>query len=371
MDAGELQSEWDLLASFLPAGWREAAREQGALRRAREVKDPEALLRLVLLHAGAGLSLRQATARAKVQGLASISDVALLKRLRSAESWLRWMTREMLRRSRYCSELLTVDTGRRLRVVDATTVQEPGATGTSWRVHYSLSLPTLVCDFFEVTDNRGEETYKRLPIKSGDIVLGDRGYCHREGAAYVKEHGGDVVVRLNTTSFPLVDAKTGQPFQLLPWLRTLRGRQPKEWSVRFEASSGTYTGRLCAIRKSAAAARRAKERILREVKKKQKKVMPQTLEAAEYVFVLATVATTAFDTRTVLELYRARWQVELAFKRLKSLMQAGHVPKYDETSARAWIQAKLLAVLLIERLQEEACFFSPWGFQIHQQERLA
>ena len=371
MDAAELQGEWDLLASFLPEGWREAAREQGALRRAREVKDPETLLRLVLLHAGTGLSLRQATARAKVQGLASISDVALLKRLRSAESWLRWMTSQMLRRSRYGSEVLTKDMGRRLRVVDATAVQEPGATGTSWRVHYSLSLPTLMCDFFEVTDNRGEETYKRLPIQSGDIVLADRGYCHREGAAYVRDHGGDVVVRLNVTNFPLMDAKTARPFQFLPRLRSLRGRQPKEWDVRFEASSGSYTGRVCAIRKSAAAARRAKERIIKIAKKKRKQVMPETLEAAEYVFVLATVDVTVFDTQTVLELYRARWQVELAFKRLKSLMQAGHVPKYDEASARAWIQAKLLAVLLIERLQEEACFFSPWGFQIPRQERLA
>ena len=111
------------------------------------------------------------------------------------------------------------------------------------------------------------------------------------------------------------------------------------------------------------AARRAKERIIRMAKKKQMQVMPQTLEAAAYVFVLATVAATTFDTETVLELYRARWQVELAFKRLKSLMQAGHVPKYDEASARAWIQAKLLAVLLIERLQEEAYFFPRGAFR--------
>lgn len=362
MNIIELQSEWDLLARFLPTGWKKAAREQGALKRARKIKDPEVLLRLILLHAGAGLSLRQATTRAKIQGLASISDVALLKRLRSAESWLRWITTETLRRSRYGSELLKVGTGQRLRVVDATVVQEPGATGTSWRVHYSLSLPTLVCDFFEVTDNRGAETYKRFPIQSGDIVLGDRGYCHREGAAYVKEHGGEVVVRLNTTNFPLLDAKIGEPFQLLQRLRTIRGRQPKEWDVCFKASSGIYTGRLCAIRKSAVAMQQAKKRILKAAKRKQKQVMPQTLEAAEYIFVFSTLAKTEFDTQTVMEFYRARWQVELAFKRLKSLMQAGHVPKYDKASARAWIQAKLLTVLLIERLQEEACFFSPWGF---------
>ena len=305
------------------------------------------------------------------RGLASISDVALLKRLRSSESWLRWMTREMLRRSRYGSRMLTADTGRALRIVDATAVQEPGATGTSWRVHYSLSLPTLVCDFFEVSDSRGGETYKRLPIRSGDVVLADRGYCHREGVAYVMESGGDIVVRLNATNFPLVSAKTGRPFQFLPKLRTLRGRRPKEWKVGFQASSGSYVGRLCAIRKSAVSAQRAKERILRVATKKRKQVSPQTLEAAEYVFVLTTVGDTIFDTKTVLELYRARWQVELAFKRLKSLMQAGHVPKYDQASARAWIQAKLLAVLLIERLQEQARFFSPWGFSLRRQKRLA
>ncbi len=370
MDAMELQREWDLLASLLPPGWQEAAREQGALKRARNVKDPEVLLRLILLHAGAGLSLRQASARAKITGLAEISDVALFKRLRSAEPWLRWMTRRMLQMRRYCSKVVTSGFGKRLLVVDATTVQEPGATGTSWRVHYSLRLPTLVCDFFEITDARGGETYKRLPIQSGDIVLGDRGYCHREGVAYVKDRGGDVVVRLNSTSFPLLSARN-QPFQLLPMLRTLKGWQSKEWSVRFEASSGSYTARLCAIRKSSVAAQRAKERIIREAKKKQKHPAPATLEAAEYIFVLTTLAKTKFNTTMVLELYRARWQVELAFKRLKSLMQSGHVPKYDPESARAWIQAKLLTVLLIEGLQEKACFFSPWGFQIPLAESLA
>ncbi len=147
MNASEIQKEWSLLAKFLPKGRREAARTEGALKRARGKKHAETLLRLILLHAGAGLSLRQATARAKVAGLASISDVALLKRLRSSEPWLRWITTRLLSDSVYAPSFFTVDTERRLRVVDATTVQGPGATGTSWRVHYSILLPTLVCDF--------------------------------------------------------------------------------------------------------------------------------------------------------------------------------------------------------------------------------
>ena len=370
MDATELQQEWDLLAGLLPAGWREAAREHGALKRARNIKDPDVLLRLILLHAGAGLSLRQASVRAKMTGLAIMSDVALLKRLRSCEPWLRWMTRELLQEGRYCSEFMTSETGHRLRLVDATTIQEPGATGTSWRVHYSLKLPTLVCDFFELTDPGEGESYKRLPVESGDIVLGDRGYCHREGVGYVKDCGGDVVVRLNSTSFPLLTHQDHH-FDLLPMLRTLKGRQSKEWSVRFQTLSGKYRARLCAIRKSSVAAQKAKEAILRAARKKQKRPRPETLEAAEYIFVLTTLAKTDFSTATVLELYRARWQIELAFKRIKSLMQAGHVPKYDPASARAWIQAKLLTVLLIERLHEKARFFSPWGFSIPVAEPMA
>jgi len=112
------------------------------------------------------------------------------------------------------------------------------------------------------------------------------------------------------------------------------------------------------------AAERARKNAIREAKKKKRKILPATLEMTKYVFVLATFPYEVFDTQAVLELYRVRWQVEMSFKRMKSLMQAGHVPKYDVASARAWIQAKILTVLLIENLQKKASFFSPWGFQI-------
>jgi IS4 transposase len=69
----------------------------------------------------------------------------------------------------------------------------------------------------------------------------------------------------------------------------------------------------------------------------------------------------------VLEFYRARWQVELAFKRLKSLLEMGVVPKKKEASARAWMQGKILTVLLIERLLCEARFFSPWGYPLRRE----
>src|SRR5438876_367117 len=84
---------------------------------------------------------------------------------------------------------------RPVRAVDATTVEEPGATGTDWRVHYVIGLPEMRCDFYAVTDIKGAETYKRIPIHRGDIILGDRGYCPREGVAYMLQRNGDLIVR--------------------------------------------------------------------------------------------------------------------------------------------------------------------------------
>lgn len=363
MEAGVLEAEWDLLAELLPEGWRAAAREYGALRRARHIKDAETLLRLILLHA-AGLSLRQATTRARAVGLVTVSDVALLKRLRAAEPWLRHLTQQLLRARPTGPALAARVRGRRVRVVDATDIAEPGATGSSWRVHYSLTLPSLACDFFQVTDVTGGETYRRFPVRRGDLILGDRGYSQRPGVAHVVDHGGDVLVRLVSTNFPLNHDRTGKPFALLAALRTVRGRRPKEWAVTFTVGARRYPARLCAIRKSAAAAEKARQRARRVARKKQQQLQPATLEAMDYVFVLTTAPPALLDTVQILELYRVRWQVELAFKRLKSLMHAGHVPKYQGASARAWIQAKLLCVLLIEQLQHAARFFSPWGFPL-------
>ena len=59
-----------------------------------------------------------------------------------------------------------------------------------------------------------------------------------------------------------------------------------------------------------------------------------------------------------------RWQIELAFKRLKSLLQLGHLPKRDIESARAGMQIKLLLALLTEHFAWEARFFSPWGYRL-------
>lgn len=360
-DVNLLDEEWEFLTEFLPPDWREQARSTGALRRARGIANADCLLQLILMHTATGLSLRQTVVRAREQSIADISDVALLKRLRSSETWLRSMTSHLTEVNQ--SDLVkSLSRQRRIRVVDATTVQEQGGAGTDWRVHYTLCLPDLSCDFFELTDEKGGETYRRIPVEPGDLLLGDRGYSNAPGVRTVVDAQGDVLVRWNSFSFPL-QTMDGKPFDALKEMNQLPKRGCREWRVSFIQEGKRFTGRLCAIRKNAVATTRAQEKMQRQARKKQKQVGEEALKLAGFIMVFTTVSEKVLSTKDVLELYRVRWQIELRFKHLKSLLGLGCLPKYDKQSCRAWIQAKLLCGLLIERLMREAKFFFPWGYR--------
>jgi hypothetical protein len=370
MPTDALPDEWEILRDWLPEDLHQRAVDQHFFRRARGLTDAECWLRLILMHVAGGLSLEQTAMRARELGLAQISAVALFKRLRGAGEWLRDLCQHLLAEQQRRLGQCHWPSRYHIRAIDATDVEEPGTTGTSWRIHYSIRLPALVCDHYELTDQSGGEKLGRFEFHKDELVLADRGYSHRGGAAQVLDSGAALLMRWNPAIFP-VKAKGGKDFDLLGQLRQLPRREAREWRVQFEHQHRIYSLRLCAIRKSRVAAERARRRVLDKARTNGTQAQPQPLELAEYILVLTSLPRAEFSASQVLQLYRCRWQVELAFKRLKSLLSAGHVPKIDDRSARAWMQAKILTSLLLERLLTEAKIFSPWGYSLRDTEPLA
>jgi len=351
-----LKEDWQVIESVLPEGWEEAARRTGALIRTRGFDSPATLLRVLLIHLVEGCSLRETAVRAKAGGLASVSDVALLGRLRGCGEWFRWMVEQMNRRLSDTGD--QVLPGKRVRLADATVVCEPGATGSTWRLHYVIDLSTLACEQVQVTLPDEGETLTRFTVHAGDVLMADRGLAHRRGIRHVVNHGGDVVVRMNPVSIPLEDER-GREFRLLPQLRKLRVGQARAWPAVMRDERGTVAVRVCALKKSAEQTRAAQEKLRQTAIRKGRTLQPDTLEAAGYVVVLTTLSDVPADL--ILELYRYRWQIELAFKRLKSLLHLGHLKKTDPAGARAWLQGKLFVAALIETLIAVGRAFFPLG----------
>jgi hypothetical protein len=362
-----VKEDWELLLSFLPEGWAEMASKFNAVKGLRKDKSPDNILRVLLIHIGCGYSLRETVVRAKKAQLADLSDVALLKRLRKCKDWLLAMCVALFKER---GVKLLSNTGFQMRTFDATTVKEPGATGSLWRIHYSVSLPSLSCDFFKLTETKGVgtgESFKQFPINSGDYILADRGYSTPSGIAYVVEKGAHVTVRLNTVSLPLQTLE-GTSFELLKKISSLKNTHSLgSWpAITYEKSSEKIQGRICAIRKSEEAIDKAHKKLKSDASRKGTKLQPETLEYAKYVILFTTFPETDFSCNEILEWYRIRWQVELVFKRFKSLAELGHLPKYDDDSSKAWLYGKLLVALLAEKLTDYASFFSPWGYILEQ-----
>lgn len=359
--------DWSVLRTLLPAGWDAEARNSNAVRRLRGFSSIDALLRVLLMHVGCGWSLRETAVQAKLAGIADVSDVTLLNRLRDAETWLRRLCGQLWQENGI--DLQPVLSGRRVRVLDATVIREPGPTGSQWRIHYSLLLPSLECESFLLTSTRGEgsaERFGHFVFRPGELVLADAGYCHPAGIGAVAGQQAEVCVRLNPHALPLYD-EHGETFSVAAALAGLRHPgQVAEWPVWVFSGTQRIQGRVCAIRKSKRAIEQARQR-LREKQQNGKSVSELTYQYAEYVLVFTTLPAEAASTRQVLDCYRLRWQVELTFKRLKSIAQLGHLPKHHDQSSRAWLYGKLLVALLTQKLARIGKTFSPWGYSLPQE----
>jgi hypothetical protein len=363
-----LREDWQVLLGLFPAGWEELGRSTGAVARLRGFDSLNDLFRTLLLHVGCGWSLRETAVQAKLAGIADVSDVTLLNRLRQAEDWLRQLCQQLWKDNGVNLEPALKE--RPVRLVDGTVVKEPGKTGGQWRIHYSIRLPSLECDHFDLTPVKGKNTGEKLgrfTFRAGELVLADAGYSNPPGIAAVVGQGADICVRLNRASLPLLTERE-RPFPLLKKIRTLRrAGETAEWPVWVRSGEQKIAGRLCAIRKSEDAVQRAQRKLTRKQQDGKGKVTPEKREYACYVLVFTTLPKSRATCGRVLECYRLRWQIELTFKRLKSIVQLGHVPKQDDQSSRAWLYGKLFVALLSQKLARVGSAVSPWGYYLLEQ----
>lgn len=362
--------DWELLTSFLPTEWRELAKETDALKGLRQDKSVEDYLHVLLMHVGCGYSLRETVTRARQAGLADLSDVALLKRLRKSKEWLRALCLALL--GKVGSEPVAKN---EWSLVDSTLVKEPGQTGSQWRIHYCMQWPGLRCEHFKITAVEGKgsgESLRQFPLRTGERVLADRGYCRAADLHYAAGRGAQTLVRLNPDAIRLTTA-AGAPFPLLERLAGLtRTGQVGAWAVQVPLDGAApLRMRLCVVRKSQAAIARALAKLRRKAQQGKSALEPSTLRYAEFVMVLTTFPESEYTAALALECYRLRWQIELLFKRFKQLAQLGHLPKYEDESAHAWLYGKLFVALLTEKLIAEARGFSPWGYPLPMPKRLA
>jgi hypothetical protein len=338
------------------------ALETKAIQRKRKIGDGASLLRLALARGPGGFSLRQTSGWVSLLEIVELSNPGVHYRLKQAVAFLAAIIARLLAVKAPGARLRWP--GRTLRLADGTCVSKPGSTGTDWRVHGVFDLGSGGFSHLELTDKHGAEALERGAPTVGEIRIGDRNYARVPVLKrFLVEACGkaDFIVRVGWNALQLSTLR-GKSFDLIGYLQHLpAGLKPHEVTLRAAAGRGeaALPLRLIAQRKTPEATEATRLALRRAAIKKGKKLDPRSLVAAEFMILGTSLPKRGYTAKDILAVYRLRWQIELAFKRLKSLLHIDKLPTWNEQTSRSWLYAHLILALLCDDLSQDFLESSP------------
>lgn len=348
-DAAPDLSRWSKVTNYLSEiiDLDASAREHGALLRRRGVRSAVDLLRLALLYGPGGLSLRSVASFACEAGIADVCDVSLLDRLRNCGDWLADVLDQLLAHKR--GQARGQAPGRFcFALVDGSTVSSPGSKGSDWRLHARYEPARGGFTDLRITPATTAEMLDCVAVFPGDVMVQDRGYARARNFAHAREQGAGFITRIGWRALKL-SGEDGTPFDLMAALPET-GPATVEHLVQIRRGTGkpTIPVRLILVRKPTEAVEQACKRVARNACSKGRETDPRTIKAAGFMMLVTSLSPEEASAEEVLTLYRMRWQIELAFKRMKSLGGFGELRSHDPRLVRTWLLAHLITVVLIE-----------------------
>jgi hypothetical protein len=352
--ASLLSGTWTAIVSTVAGAvdLEATARQFKALQRKRKIQTAEALLRLALMWGPGRQSFRESAALAGDAGIAELSDKAVEGRLRKMGDWLAHIVATLLAQRLGNPALASGDT-LELSLVDGSVICAPG-NGQDWRLHARYDPGRGRFADLVLTTTREAEAVGRTRICPGRTLIMDRGYARVRNFKAVLAGDGDFITRISWGSVKLYDAE-GDRVDLMALLGDTT--QTREVSVWIKGIS--CVPRLVIQPLPAEAAERQRARRLRKASRNSRKIDPRTLQAAGFLMLLTSLAADAQPAERITELYRDRWQVEIGFKRLKTLGRLDELPSADPVLARTWLLAHLIAAVLTDDLANEIVGFPP------------
>jgi hypothetical protein len=204
-----------------------------------------------------------------------------------------------------------------------------------------------------VTTAKTGESLTHLTWKPGDLVIADRGYCRRRQIAHILQARADFIVRWYVHGLP-VFTPLGDPFDVAAWLTRLT-----DSSAETTVSDGASSFRLLACRLSPQAAQRARQKCRRKAQKNGTHVQDATLFFAGWFLLVTSLSSQEATFAQVLDLYRARWQIELLFKRIKQLLQVHRLPSFQQCVNETLVALLLCGWILLEAHHQRLLAMTP------------
>lgn len=331
----------------LPSEYKKACWETKAMSRQRGIQDEDILLQLCLYYAY-DKSLVDTKNYANSFHSVNISDVGFMKRFGRCNEWIKWINQQMIQEQVPTFQAAEKLKDKRVLAIDASDIVSKGAVKQIWRLHYAYDLFSMTSAQFQVTPESTGESLKNFCLAENDLILADRAYATITGIECCREAKADFVMRLRSNAFNLYDAE-GNQISLAELLEGVT-EAASDFNLYYKRSDKTLRPiRLCAVQKSEEEKVFSQKRLRRKESRRQTKYSENAKFSNNYFFVVTSLDP-SFSSEEILSLYRFRWQVEMVFKRLKSIMNLGSMPTKTAESSETWLNCKMLIALLIEKM---------------------
>lgn len=339
-----------------------SARYSGALCRKRVIQSAPNLLKLVLGYALTDYSLRMLGLWATLMGWGSLSKSGVRKRLCQCQAWIGVLLVAVLVRGKLAQPQRA---GLRLRLFDCSTVSQPGSHKIDWRLHLGFDLCAGRMTDVHLTDGKQGESLTRWQFAPGEICLADRASGVPRSLGVLLGAAASFVIRIGWQNLPLQDAQ-GQPFCLPQWLKVQSddpSAPPAQVWVWVTTPQGRFPVRVIARAIPPDKAAKIRKKLQAEAKHKKTRLDERSLLAAGFVMVVSNLPEASWSACEILGLYRFRWQIELVFKRLKSILCFDHLRATDPHLAQVYLLSKLLIALLVTEGEWRLALAAPEMFQ--------
>jgi hypothetical protein len=345
------------LIPLLPEGYAEKIKELGVIQRWRGIKTPEDLMQLSLFHLNNGCTLVEISQIAKSARIAEISDVAFMERFAVCADWFSGICAQLspglvadYEKPEYLQDYRPIG-------FDASNVVEKGRSGQTYRLHYGIDLFALSAVSYKITDESVGEKMSNFTLSKGDLAIADRAYGTISSIETCLKSGADFIFRLRANSFHIYD-EDGVKIDILSKVSHLDYQENIEFPAFIhKAGISPIPIRICVRKKDKDSCEKSRKKLQRNATRLQRKISNVAENFNEYI-VLTTSLPDVISAVEILETYRYRWQIENYFKRIKSIMDFGELPKKRKDSSLSWLNGKLMVALLIELFIAQ-CLFSP------------
>lgn len=203
--------------------------------------------------------------------------------------------------------------------LDATDITTEGKKGTLLRAHVSYGITNKIYMNALIASVKIGESAKLHTIDPNGLYFADRAYGKTPQIEYICEHGANFIFRFSPSQVKFfVDAKCKKK---IDFLSLIKERNEKfSFLCFFKHNKMIRTIRVIASPLPKEKADIAVQKVKRTSVKKQRSLQASTAEFAKWLFLSSSLSPDDFSDEDIISAYRNRWQIELHFKRSKSLL---------------------------------------------------